>query len=256
MFTNNLLLRHDQHADLRLGETRDWGFASKEMFVPVVYSEMADVAREYPLLFIKDRDLLFALTGLEKDINAYVADDGRWLATYIPGRLQAYPLALTQVPDKPGEFALLVDSDAPQLMDKNGQLLFVNGEPSPLLKQRMALLEKMQKAEIITLQMVKILRESGLLIDRGITIRQVNEEPKQITGLQVIDENKLNAMPHDEFAALRDKGVLPLIYAHLLSMANLRQGALAGKYPELAQKKDASDFSLEDMLSSDTISFN
>lgn len=100
----------------------------------------------------------------------------------------------------------------------------------------MDLLTKMKKAEPVTRSMVKELRESGLLIDRAIKINRLDGEDSQITGIQVIDEAKFNSLSGDDFLQLRDKGLLPLIYSHLLSMANLRHGVIAGKYPDLAAR--------------------
>jgi hypothetical protein len=54
----------------------------------------------------------------------------------------------------------------------------------------------------------------------------------------VVDEQKLNGLSDAKFNKLRKAGALPLVYAHLLSMANLRQGVIAGKYPELDTASD------------------
>jgi hypothetical protein len=122
MFRNPQVLKAQVHANLTLTPSENYRFASAEMFVPVVYSEMADVAREYPLVFLKDRALPVALTGIEDGVNAYVAEDGKWLATYVPGRIRAYHFALTEMPEKPGEFAIAFDSEAAQLATDDGSI--------------------------------------------------------------------------------------------------------------------------------------
>jgi hypothetical protein len=229
MFKKPLLLKAAEHAALTVAETTDWRFAAHEMLVPVVFSEMADIAREYPLVFLKDKPLVYALTGIEQGVNAYVTEDGRWLAAYIPAQLRCYPIGLTPLPDKPGEFALVADADAPQLMSHTGKLLFENGQPSAFLQQRLNLLKSLRQAERVTQALVKVIQDAGLLKDQNITVRKAGRQTTQIKGLQIVDEQKLNAMPHEAFAKLRDQGALPLIYAHLLSLANLRQGVIAGK---------------------------
>ncbi len=254
MFAKVVPLNPKSHADLRVSETTDYGFAAREMMIPLVYSEMADVAREYPLVFIHGRDLPVALTGIEDGVNAYVAEDGRWLANYIPGRIQTYPFALTPMPNKPGEFAMVMDTTAPQVMQKDGQMLFdAAGQPTAFLKRRMELLERMKKAEALTAQMVRELRDSGVLINRAIRIQRRDGEDSQLAGMEVVDEKAFNALPLDAFGKLRDQGLLPLIYAHLLSMANLRHGVIAGKYPQLAQpKQPVSEADFSGMFSEDT----
>jgi hypothetical protein len=253
MFKKPLLLKATEHAGLTVSDTTDWRFAANEMLVPVVFSEMADIAREYPLVFVKDKPLAYALTGIEQGVNAYVTGDGKWLATYIPAQLRCYPIGLTPVPNKPDEFAIIADAAAPQLASKTGKLLFENGQPSALLQQRLNLLKTLQQAERVTQALVKVIQDAGLLKDQNITVKKTGQQTTQIKGLQIVDEQKLNALPHEAFAKLRDQGVLPLVYAHLLSLANLRQGAIAGKYPQMQKQQE--DLMTE-MLKKDTISFN
>ncbi|MEA2120094.1 SapC family protein [Halovibrio sp. HP20-50] len=236
MFRTPQVLKAQAHANLTLTPSEKYHFASGELFVPIVYSEMADVAREYPLVFLKDRALPVALTGIEQGVNAYVAEEGKWLANYIPGRIRAYPFALTEVPEKQGEFAIAFDSEAEQLGTDDGQPLFdANGKPSTTLQARIDLLQQMKQQEARTAQMLKTLRDFGILIERAIRIKRADGEDSQLTGMEVVDEKALNNLPLGTFGELRDQGLLPLIYAHLLSMANLRHGAIAGKYPQMAQ---------------------
>lgn len=236
MFRNPQVLKAQAHARLMLVSPPNYHFASGELFVPIVYSEMADVAREYPLVFLKGRPLPVALTGIEQGLNAYVAEDGKWLAHYIPGRIRAYPFALSEVPEQKGEFAIAFDSEADQLGTDDGQPLFdASGKPSAVLQARIDLLQQMKQQEARTAQMVNTLRQAGLLMERTIRIQRPGSDGSQLTGMEVVDEKALNNLPLETFGELRDQGLLPLIYAHLLSMANLRHGAIAGKYPQLAE---------------------
>ena len=237
MFKSFKPLNPQDHSQLTLMETTDYSFAADHMFVPIVLSEIADIAREYPLVFITDQTMPVALTGIEQNVNAYVADDGTWRAQYIPGSIKAYPFALGKKPDKPGEYTIAFDPEAAQLASSSGSPLFGSqGNTMGVLQQRIDLLTKLKKAEGVTQKMVQSLRETDLLTERTLRIRRPNDEDSQISGIQVIDEKKFNGLPGEEFLRLRDAGLLPLIYSHLLSMANLREGVIAGKYPDLAAK--------------------
>ena len=44
-----------------------------------------------------------------------------------------------------------------------------------------------------------------------------------IDGIYVIDEKALNELPDEDFLAFRKQGLLPLIYAHLSSLQQLRR---------------------------------
>jgi len=246
-------LNPSDHGDWKLADTTDWSFAAGEMLVPIVLTEIADVAREYPIIFVKGTNQPHALLGVEPGQNAYVDAAGHWLSVYIPARLRAYPLSLSPVPGKPEEFAIGIDEEAPQCQGASGYRLFEDRQPSVCLKQRMDLLKRIRATEATTAAMVRVLQDAGVLIDRNINVNNAGPDGHSLGGMQVVDEAKLNALPHEAFAALRDKGVLPLVYAHLLSMANLRQGAIAGKYPQLTQQKQDV---LSAMLQSDTIKFN
>jgi len=67
-----------------------------------------------------------------------------------------------------------------------------------------------------------------------VQVRHPDVSTPSLGGFEVVDEKALNGLSPEAHLRLRDAGALPLVYAHLLSLANLRQGALAGKYPELA----------------------
>jgi hypothetical protein len=231
VFRKAEVLSSKKHAKLKLAQADSYGFASKLLTVPILYSEMSDIAREYPLLFPKGQDFPIALMGAEVDVNAYVTAEGKWLASYIPARIMAYPFALTAVPNKPNEMALVIDMAADTVGTDIGMPLFeTDGTPAAPLKARLDVLRKMKEQEVVTARMVRHIREAGLLVERGIRISQSSSDDRQIAGLEFVNEKALNALSHEDFAKLRDGGALPLIYAHLLSVSNLRQGVIAGKY--------------------------
>ena len=231
MFRKAEVLSSQNHANLRIAQSEGYGFASKLLTVPIVYSEMADIAREYPLLFPKGQDLPIALMGAEANVNAYVTPEGKWLASYIPAQIMAYPFGLTALPKEPNKMALVIDMAAEHVGTDIGMHLFeADGKPTQALKARLDVLRKMKEQEAVTTRMVRQIRDAGLLVERAIRISKNDTGDKQIAGLEFVNEKALNALPHEEFAKLRDGGVLPLIYAHLLSVANLRQGVIAGKY--------------------------
>lgn len=236
MFRKAEALHPAKHKALRIVPHDGYAFARETLTLPVVFSEMADIAREYPLLFQKNTDSPVALMGAEAGVNAYFTSDGQWQATYKPARIAAYPFALMPVPDKPAEMALVVDTVAEQISHTLGFPLFdAGGKPTPDLQARLDVLKKMKEQEATTARMVRQIREAGLLVERSIRVSQTDNDDRQITGLEFVDEKALNGMAHEDFAKLRDGGVLPLIYAHLLSMSNLRHGVIAGKYVDLSK---------------------
>ena len=244
MFKNLIALKFSDHRNLRVFESNDYGFAKAETLVPMVYDEMADIAREYPIIFPRnDSGLPCALLGLEPGKNAYVAEDGRWLATYIPAHVRRYPFmfASTDSQADKDRFVVAFDADAEHFKNPNGHQVFTpDGRPTYHMENRFALLQQMQKVIARTIELVKALENAGLLVEQTVTIKRA-DQTNQITGFRVIDEKALNALADDIFLELRRSGALSLVYAHLLSWANMRQGPIAGKYPDLMSKAGGGD---------------
>ncbi|CAH1660778.1 SapC protein [Hyphomicrobiales bacterium] len=241
MFKTQIPLTFAQHRDLRVFESNDYSHAKAETLAPFVFDEMSDIAREYPIIFPDNKsDLPSALLGVEPGKNAYVADDGRWLATYIPAHVRRYPFVFGSVEQPEGEqkrMLVFFDPDAPHLKNPSGHPVFTtDGQLTPHMQRRMQLLEHIQKKIAATRAIVLAISERGLFAERSIVIRKPDGTGHQIQGLRVVDEKKLNQLPDADFNALRKSGALPLIYAHLLSWANFRQGPIGGKYPDLAAK--------------------
>jgi hypothetical protein len=248
MFARSVPLDSVQHRDLRVFESNDYRYAKGELIAPIVFDEIADAAREYPIVFPDNKsDLPCVLMGLELNENAYVAEDGRWQARYVPAHIRRYPFVLGTMPPAEGQsedaqrFAVMFDPDAPHFMNPNGYAIFdQNGQFTEHMQMRVGMLERMQKSVPVTQRLVRAIGDAGLLVERTFRIKRGNDE-RQVTGTRVIDERKLNTMPDADFVALRNTGALPLIYAQLLSWANFRQGPLAGKYPDLTRPSPAAN---------------
>lgn len=258
MFKNHIPLKFADHSNLRVAELSDYGFARANTLVPIVYDEMADIAREYPIIFpSNDSALPCALLGLETGENAYVADDGRWLATYIPAHVRRYPFTFASAESQGDKdrFVVFFDPDAQHFKDPNGHHVFTSdGKPTPHMENRFALLQQIQKVIPRTIELVKALDDAGILVERTVTIRKA-DHTNQITGFRMVDENVLNSLPDDAFLDLRRAEALPLIYAHLLSWANLRQGPIAGKYPDLISKAGKGDGDVPFLFEDETLDF-
>jgi hypothetical protein len=246
LFSYSTPLKFSEHGQLHVLETNDYSYARGELLAPIVFDEMADVAREYPIVFPDNQtDMPYALMGLEAGQNAYVREDGRWAASYIPLAIRQYPFALqrdTSTAAEDGRFMVMFDPKAPQLTAPHGHPVFTaDGQLSEHMKERIKLLERRQKRLAATRLSVQALRAAGVLSERVVNIRTGQDEVRKIGGMQVVDEARLNELPDDDFNTLRRQGGLPLAYAHLLSWANFRQGPIGGKYPDLTARAGGKD---------------
>ena len=71
---------------------------------------------------------------------------------------------------------------------------------------------------------MELLKEQSLLMDGEVAIQPEGaEQPAIYRGFQMIDEEKFQALRGDELRKLNQNGGLPLIMAHLFSLAVVRE---------------------------------
>lgn len=67
------------------------------------------------------------------------------------------------------------------------------------------------------------LTKSGLLMDGEVAIQPEGaQQPFIYRGFQMVDEEKLRNIRGDELRKMNQNGILPLIYAHLFSLSEMR----------------------------------
>jgi hypothetical protein len=202
-------------------------FAAQENFCPLFLQELARAVREYFICFPDNgTDLPHAVLGFEQGVNRYVTADGLWQADYIPVFFRRYPFTLARRPDsRPGaanEFTLVVDAEAPHLADPNGEPIFTpDGQPSPVLQDRIKLLQAIDGQQKITRQAIAQIEAAGLFNMQEVTVMAGSRKVAAISGLRIVDEERLAD------CGLKPGPAMEIVYAHLFSKANLRQGVLA-----------------------------
>jgi len=253
-------LHPQRHAGLRLRALQHYGFATGTLTAPFVLNEIADVARDYPLVFPAQCDLPMVLLGVEADSNAYVHVTGRWMASYLPSYIRHYPFALRSAPrtgtpqDQPpgkAKLTLYVDVAASVLGKDEGEPIFQeDGELSPAMRDRVRHMEQDLQRIPATRALVAAIEAAGILIERKIIIKNASGEENAAGTFRVIDEGALNRLDDIAFAALRRAGALPLVYAQLLSWAHLRNGPIGRSHPLPSPKPLAGlMFNMDDSIS-------
>lgn len=218
-----------------------YGFAAGTLTAPFVLDEIADVARDYPIVFSAIGGLPMVLLGVEANRNAYVHVTGRWMASYMPAYIRHYPFALRPAP-RPGKpqdqpsgkrtLTLCVDATANVLGKDEGEPIFQeDGQLSQPMRDRMRRMEQTLQRIPATRVLVAAIETAGLLIERKIIIKNPSGEENSAGTFRVIDEGAFNRLDDTAFAALRRAGALPLVYAHLLSWANLGNGPIGRSHP-------------------------
>ena len=210
----------ERHGDKAISASANYAFAGDTNSVPLTAMEFTRAVRDYPIVFTAaDPVVPVAILGLRGSKNQFVADDGAWRAgTYIPAYVRRYPFILMESPDKL-QYTLCVDEVSSHLGDE-GQKLFDDGEPAEISKKALEFCSAYQGQHAFTLEFTALLEKYSLLIDNKAAITLASGEKLSLSGFRVIDEEKFTALPDDVFLEWRQRGWIPLVYCHLLSMGN------------------------------------
>ena len=196
--------------------------------VPATVDEFPLLARHYPIIFaIGDNPVPLALMGLTEGVNAYMDENGKPLENdnYIPAYIRRYPFLLARLRPDSDELSLCFDPTIGSVGDfKDGEPLFEeNGEPSAATKAILQFCEQFETAGQRTGAFIEDLKKSGLLIDGEVAIQPEGaDKPFIYRGFQMVDEEKLRELRGDELRKFNQSGLLPLIYAHLFSLSQIR----------------------------------
>ncbi|WP_350432794.1 SapC family protein [Shewanella sp. H8] len=213
------LLEQTKHGDLKLTPS-DYSHIAEQHIVPVTLHEINRAATEYPIVFVKNSDTnefqSVAMLGLKPGQNLSVKD-GKWLGLYIPAVVRDYPLGLIVNPDVKDKVWIGIRENAKEVTKTEGQAMFEDGKETPFLEARKKALISHYEQDQATRGILGYLAEKGLLINQILTV-DVAGEKRNINGLYLIDEAKLNELSDEEFIELKKRGLLGPIYGHLGSL--------------------------------------
>lgn len=212
----------ERHAALRLRALAEpLSFARGTHLLPAVFEEFAAAAREIPIVFLPEGNAMSAvfLLSMRSGHNSFVTDEGLWTASYLPGYIRRYPFIAADV--EGAEPILCLDEGFAGLGESEGEALFADGAPSALLRQAMAFAAGYREASQRSAAAIRRLGELGLFKPINIDVTSAAKGNATILGLCVVDEEKLRALPDDVTIELQRSGILPAVYAHLLSLGGI-----------------------------------
>ena len=228
MFEHLEVLRRDRHADLRFQRVGTYGFARDVHMAPLAFSELAEAARTYPIVFLPRREgedaagLPQALFGLTAGENQFVDEQGQWTADYVPAHLRRYPFVLGRTDDQ-DSYAVMFDPQAPHFAGEEGEPVFdTEGKPIGPLQEANEFLMRFQAEIEATRALTRRLDEAGVLTDRRLVISR-GEEKRSVQGFRTVDDEAVRKLDDATLGAWARDGVLRLVYIHQASLANLRR---------------------------------
>jgi hypothetical protein len=216
-----------QHGKMKVRKMLKMGQVAKTHAIPVTVDEFTLAQRHYPIVFsIGEKPIPIALMGLNEGVNVYLDEDGRPLepSLYIPAYIRRYPFLLARVRPDSDELSLCFDPSANAVGDfKEGEALFEGDQPSQATKAILEFCEKFEADGQRTASFMEDLLKSNLLMDGEVAIQPEGyEQPFVYRGFRMVDEEKLRELRGDELRKMNQNGMLPLIYAHLFSLSEMR----------------------------------
>ncbi len=209
-----------KHGNLSLKKNFGFGFTKGVNAVPVNMVEMPQICHHYPIAFSPDENATpVAILGLRDNENLFInSTNDSWEENiYIPAYIRRYPFIFSEIPNS-DQLTLCVDNVPDIIEEGANQPFFDNeGNPSELARNALDFCKSYHAAAQQTLEFSKAMANSGILIKREAQINVTGNRRINFSGFRIIDESKLAALDDDTFLDWREKGWLPIIYAHLFS---------------------------------------
>jgi hypothetical protein len=217
----------DSKVHAKLGMTRSeapFSFAERQHFVPLQVGEFGPAGSNYPIIFAGDERAPLAVMGVREGENLYINADGSFrVGAYVPGFIRRYPFVVAR--DEAADRMIVCIDRAFALWTENKPdvLLFENGEPTTFTKNCIEFCGQFDADRLRTEAFVQLLTDLDLLESRQTTFTPrladgSAGEPQVLAEYFAVSEVKLNALPADKLAELRDNGALAQIYAHINSL--------------------------------------
>ena len=226
------LLTNVTHKDLRVGTRFGPEVGDDVGMVPAFPSEYAELQREYPIFFRKDRDdgqwQSVVLLGFEQRENLFL-QDGRWNATYLPGAAAKGPFLIGfQEQRIDGELrkepVIHVDVEHPRVSFSEGEAVFLpHGGNSPYLQHVADVLRGIRDGTEFGTAMFAAFDSMGLIQPVGLDVQLDDKHRVSVNGLYGIDREKLAALDAESLQRLNQAGFLEGAYLVLASLHNMRR---------------------------------
>lgn len=202
-------------------------YFAKAHAIPLTVDEFVHAQRHMPIVFSTgDSPVPLALTGLNDGINVFVDDEGKAHAPfYVPAYVRRYPYLLARTQPESQEMSLCFDPQTDMIgAFEDGTPLFDGDKPSEHLTSVLKFCEDFEIAGQRTTQFVKDLQDLDLLMDGEVAIQPTgSEQPFVYRGFRMVDEQKFRDLDAEQIHKMHVNGALPLIIAHLFSLAMVRE---------------------------------
>lgn len=230
---NNVLLNNVSHQNLKVITRFSAEFGENVGSVMAFPTEFLELQKEYPILFRQSPETnkyyATVLLGLHQDENLFLNPNAKagWDANYIPAVLAKGPFLIgLQSRDSTDSNApvIHINLDHPKVSEQEGYPLFLEyGGNSPYLEHIVSILNIIHQGVAVQDAMFNLFSELDLIDPVNIEIDLNNGEKYRLLGNYTINQEKLRGLAGDQLERLNKLGFLPLAYAVINSMSNIRK---------------------------------
>jgi hypothetical protein len=233
-------ITRERHASQRFTPYTSYAFAATDAVCALVNQELPKAMLVLPIAFlaVEGAFVPVAVLGLNPGKNLFVAQNGKWVASYIPAAYRSYPFVLANTPE--GKQVLCFNEDSGLLSDTQGEPFFAeDSQPSKTVSEILTFLNQIAANRQSTQGICALLQKHHLIQPWPIKIQGAQAE-QSVQGLYRIDETAMNQLPTEAFIELRDAGALVVAYCQLLSMQHLQTlGQLADAHAKVEARAKA-----------------
>lgn len=224
LYKNPQPLSVQEHGALGLKTLeKPFNFVATTHVVPLTVQEFGMAATSMPIIFAPDRKTPLAVMAARSGENLFVDAGGQWEAdAYIPAFIRRYPFVFANDPQS-DNFVVCIDRDAEMIGENPDIPMFIGDQASDYTKNAMDFLQEFERQRRATDEFGALMTEFDLLEEKTVTFTPSNPdgsqgEPVKVADYLGVSEEKLNALPAPKFLDLKNRGALPAIFAHLVSL--------------------------------------
>lgn len=230
----HVLLNNVDHQEVKVLSKFAADLGDNIASVLVYPTEFVELQKEYTIVFRKDEQShkfsAAVLLGLQKGENLYLDPKSHlgWAANYIPSSVIRGPFLIGfQQQQENGQTistpVVHMDMDHPKVNSADGEALFLqNGGNSDYLQQISTRLMSIHQGMLMQDTLFELLSEMQLIEAVNIDFDLSNGEKHRLLGNYTINEEKLAALDIRELDKLHKSGLLPLVYAVIASITNVK----------------------------------
>ena len=220
-------LSSNMHGSFKSRPPEKAPYLARHHAIPLTIDEFVSAQRYYPIVFSSgDNSVPLALMGLNEGVNVFVDEDGTLSQEiYVPAYVRRYPFMLARLTPDAQELSLCFDPSSGLVGEfDEGNALFEDGKPSQATNDILKFCEEFELSAQRTVAFVKELTDADLLMEGEVSIQPTGaEQPYVYRGFQMVNEEKLRELSGDDLKRMNQNGMLPLILAHLFSLAVIRE---------------------------------